>query len=437
MRKEYPELYTRDSTGKVLTWKIEVRDTLEGVKVTTTYGEYFGKKVTSSYLILQGKNLGKANETTPFEQGISEAESTINSQRKKGYRSVEDLKINLPYDENYDTVLYHALNDLLPNNRLDANDNPKPMLCQQYYRSKKDWTAPDGEIWEDRKYYYIMNPYAPKEKKAIIINFPCIIQTKINGVRCFTVIKKEVDAGMIYISQTSREGEKIEIPHIISALQKVSSLILDKFNKTELILDGELYIHGMPLQDINSCIKKPNLNTYGLVYKIFDLAIENNTNIKRVQALSIIKKLFPDTLMETFPIHIVDSNIVNNDLEVQHDTDTFINMGYEGSILRNLDGMYEFGKRPSCITKLKRPTTSLFPVIDIISQEKDPNKGLFVCRTEDGLEFEVNPKGTDEYKMLVLSMKDLFINKMLQCTFYEYTKDNKPFHIIYNKIVDE
>lgn len=122
---------------------------------------------------------------------------------------------------------------------------------------------------------------------------------------------------------------------------------------------------------------------------------------------------------------------------MQHDTDVFINMGYEGSIQRNLDGMYEFGKRPMCITKLKRVTENTYQIIDIIPQKKDPNKGLYVCQTDEGLEFEVTPKGTDEFKTLVLATKDLFIGKTLFCVFYEYTKDNKPFHIIFNKVQND
>lgn len=438
MLKIFPELYTRDSTGKILAWKMEVRDTLEGVKVTTIYGEYYGKKATSNYLVLQGKNLGKANETTEFEQALAEARGKIEIHRKKGYKSPEDLKINLPIDENYDTSLYHALDLKLSKYRTDKNNVLKPMLCQQYYRSKKNWTAPDGEIWDDRKYYYLMNPYVPKEDKAIIINFPCILQPKINGNRCIAHIDREIDTGIIYVNLTSKEGNPIsKVPHIENALVKLGDIILTKFNKTSIKLDGELYIHGMLLQDIKSCITKPNLNTHGLTYQVFDLAVENNTNIKRVQALNIIKNLIPNDILNESPIRIVQSKIVKNDMEVQNDTDVFINMGYEGSILRDINGLYEFGKRPRCITKLKRPVTKSFLMIDVVSQKKDPNKGLFVCKTEDGLEFEVNPKGNDEYKMIVLATKDLFINKMLFCTFYEYTKDNKPFHIIYNTIENE
>ena len=435
MKKQYPILYSRDSTSKILSWSIEVKETLDGVKIYTEYGEYYGKKTPNHYLILQGKNIGKANETTPFQQAINEAEATWKKQKKKGYKSTEDLNIGLPMDENYDTALYHSLLLTLPKYRTDINEVKKPMLCQQYYRNKKNWTAPDGEVWDNRKYYYLMNPFVPKEKGAIIIKFPCILQPKINGVRCFAHI--ELDGNNIGVSLTSKDGEAYKIAHISIALSSLGELILEKFNKTSIILDGELYIHGMALQDINSCVKKPNLNTHGLVYKVFDLAIENNTNIKRVQALNIIKKLIPDDALNTSPIQIIESSIVQNDLEIQHDTDVFINMKYEGSIQRNLDGMYEFGKRPMCMTKLKRPTENTYQIMDVVPQKKDPNKGLYVCQTEDGLEFEVNPKGTDEFKTLVLATRDLFVGKMLFCVFYEYTKDNKPFHIIFNKVQND
>jgi len=441
MRKEFQELYARDSKGKILTWRIEVTDTINGVRISAFYGEYYGKKASTAYFILQGKNIGKANATTPFEQALLEAESKVQFHRKKGYKSPEELKIFLPNDENYDTALYHSLDLKLSKYRTDKKDRLKPMLCQQYYRSKKKWTDPTGEIWDDRKYYYIINPYVPKEPKSIIIPFPAILQPKINGGRCFTYIYRDNPDSAISIDMVSREGEDYTIPHIKSALVKMAKGVLDLFKKDSLILDGELYIHNMPLQDIMSCIKKPNLNTHGLVLKIFDIAIENNTNIKRIKALNHIKQTFlvvDDTdLRYTNPLEILPYHIINTDLEVQHYTDMYINLKFEGSIIRDLNGMYEFGKRPRCITKLKRPIVKEFLIVNIIAQKKDPNKGLFVCKTPNGLEFEVTPKGNDEYKVLLLSMKDLFVKKMLLCTFYEYTKDLKPFHIIHNIVVNE
>jgi len=431
MNRELPILYSRGSTGKVLVWSIKVRETLEGVIVTTEHGEYYGKKSPTSYTITGGKNIGKSNETTSTQQALSEAESSWNRQKKKGYKSLIDLKITIPYDENYDTSLYHALDQKLPKYKTDKNNVVKPMLCQQYYRSKKNWIDPEGEYWDDRKYYYLMNPGVDKEPKSIIIDFPCIAQPKINGVRCLSHITRNL------VKQVSREGDEINIPHIVEELETLSNTILDLFGKEKIILDGELYIHKRKLQDINSCIKKPNLDTYSLTYEVFDIAIDNNINSKRIQALSLLRDKIENSVFKMNCIRIVPSIIIENDHQAQYETDIWINQGFEGAIFRDINGLYEFGKRPKCITKLKRCISEDFIIVDIISQTKDPSKGLFVCRTEEGLEFEVNPKGTDDFKVLLLATKETYINKFLTCTFYEYTKDNKPFHIIYNVVKSE
>ena len=77
-----------------------------------------------------------------------------------------------------------------------------------------------------------------------------------------------------------------------------------------------------------------------------------------------------------------------------------------------------------------------FDIIDIIPQDVNPALGLFVCRTKEGLEFNVTPKGTEEYKTIILFQKELYIGKKLAATFYEYTEDGKPFHIIDSIVKD-
>jgi len=414
---KFPTLYARDSKGKILQWKIEVLETGLQVDIKKSYGEFNGGQALRWQRNIQGKNIGKANETSPLEQAIFQVESEIKTKKDKGYMSIEDIGI---YEENGIINLFDYLNTNLPKFRQDAKGGVKPMKAQQYYRSAKNWLAPDNTIWEDRKYYYLKNPYVEKEPKSIITKFPAIAQPKINGVRC-TLEMIENKAEM-----KSKEGLSYNIPHILDYMNLNSDLF--NYNGIDLILDGELYIHGEPLSEISSAVKKVSLITQRLEFRLFDLAIPDKTQIERWNIIKELKAIFESNLH--CPINVIRSFVVRNDKEAQTITDKFIEQGYEGSIFRSMDAEYKFGSRPVTMTKLKRCISAEFKIIGITPQEKDPTKGNFVCITKGGLNFDVDPKGCEDYKREVLDNKQNYIGKNLTLTFYEWTEDKKPFHIL-------
>jgi len=431
MDKTYPTLYARDSKGKILQWKIKVTREEDSINIVKSYGELDGGQVIKWQRNIQGVNIGKANETNPYEQACLQSESTIRRQKDRGYMSYDGLKekfnITVPIN------LKHDLEMFLPKSRVDASGNVKPMKAQQYYRSNKGgknslgWTDPSGKIWTDRKYFYLKNPRAVKEPKSIITTFPCMIQPKINGVRCTL----QIDGAEIKL--LSKEGKPYDIPQVTDFSTLNSDMF--EYNGDKLVLDGELYIHGEILGDIASAVNSTNLNTPRVKFILFDLAIETYTNKER---WGIIRDHIKPKLEQHLNccIEPIRTFQIINDATVQDFTDKFIKDGYEGSILRDFDGMYAFGKRPQAMTKLKRVIDKEFIIIDIVSQDIDPSKGLFVCITNTGNVFKVTPKGDDAFKRYVLDNKEDIKGKQLTCSFYEYTDGGLPYHIIDNLIRD-
>jgi hypothetical protein len=57
--KTFPTLFKKTNTGAIQSWSILVEDN----KITVTHGQFDGKKQTSSDIIKEGKNIGKANST--------------------------------------------------------------------------------------------------------------------------------------------------------------------------------------------------------------------------------------------------------------------------------------------------------------------------------------------------------------------------------------
>jgi hypothetical protein len=456
MTHKFITLYARDSKGKILQWNIEVQNNNNSIDIKKSYGEYNGSQAIRWERDIKGVNLGKANETNAWEQAINKCTSYTKRKIKTGYITLEEAKDIYIEEESKPSLRILAsvkdidplsadLNKYIPKNRTDKDGDIKPMKCQQYYRSAKDtyidedgkkkkrnyWTAPDGTVYSDRKYYYMNNPYIEKESGAIIQKFPCIGQPKINGIR--GVVKNEDK-----VTIKSKEGTVYNVPQIIDFLNLNSDIFSYGVNDQDflqLILDGELYIHGELLQDIRSAVVKHNLNTSRVKLILFDLAIEELDNLDRWK---IIKKHIKPKLDQHLncPIEIIQSVIINNDEEAQAYTDKCIKLGFEGAIFRNKTNIYAFGGRPMSITKLKRKIDKEFKITNIVPQEKDSSMGNYTCITPEGLYFDVTPRGTDDFKRFLLNNKQTVIGKNLTIAFYEYTKDKKPFHILNNLIRD-
>jgi len=77
------QLYRESRGGATLTWKILVQD--GDNRIQREYGHLMGK-LQHTEEIIEGKNLGKSNETTPHEQAILRAESLITKKQKEGFR---------------------------------------------------------------------------------------------------------------------------------------------------------------------------------------------------------------------------------------------------------------------------------------------------------------------------------------------------------------
>ena len=70
-------MYGVTSKGKIKTWSCDVIDNGNDTATLaiTTQTTITGKAVEREELMTEGKNLGKSNEATPYEQAVSEAES--------------------------------------------------------------------------------------------------------------------------------------------------------------------------------------------------------------------------------------------------------------------------------------------------------------------------------------------------------------------------
>ena len=120
-----PVLKELSSTGKIKLWWAEVTEFENYSAITVYHGLEGGKITETTKKVMEGKNLGKANETNHWTQAQLDFESLVSKKKKEGY------------NEELGKVLFQ-----------------EPMLAFDYFKKEK------------------------------YVKFPCIMQPKYDGVRC-------------------------------------------------------------------------------------------------------------------------------------------------------------------------------------------------------------------------------------------------------------
>lgn len=226
--KIFPTLYKQNTSRNMMVWDIKVypNPALPGAyDIETRFGQEGGKIQETSDTIFEGKNLGKKNETTVFQQAVNEAESKWKAQFDKGYVAERDRA-----------------------ERGESDLKVSPMLAQDY------------------------------EKHGKKIKFPCAGQPKLDGIRCIAV----VDNGECKLY--SRKGKPINsVPHICRYLLELcgeESVIFDG----ELYNHD----YKEDFEKIVSAVRKdnPSPESEKVRYYIYDIVDESKTQEERLKYIS-------------------------------------------------------------------------------------------------------------------------------------------------------
>jgi len=232
------------------------------------------------------------------------------------------------------------------------------------------------------------------------------VQLKLDGHRMLVTN----DGGTI--RAYSRQGKPIEtVPHI-----------LDNISIPEgMVIDGELYHHGTPLQTIASWAKRRQDNTSQLEYVVYDMVMDAPFS----ERLALLQS---DDVVLGDAAHVLKSKHLST---FKTDLNTVLRFaksrGYEGLILRQNTLGYEVGRRSKSLVKIKQAQDAEYTVVDIVPSRE--GWGILVCQgPKVNQTFKVSAPGTIANKQYVMNNKDVFIGKLVKVEFSELTKDGIPFH---------
>lgn len=399
---EYKPLYRRNNLGRPCFWEAKA-----------------SCSPTQNIIIVSHGIVGKAIQVEEIHVARNpkdEVESRYKQKRKQGYKFLDEIK-----DDNWSTpvkedALLTYLETYLPYDRTTADGTLLPMLAKTFNNTNNK----------------IFN------KTPIRIG-----QYKINGLRCIISAKRN-NTDMfkpITLRFQSREGTYWNSLSNLEdyLLTVIPNKFLNKMIDEDWELDGELYLPGYKVNEINHFVKDPKCKENKFIqYWCYDAIIDDTPQYRR---LDILGKVFENRTYEFTSlnnhlnnkerfIYINNYTIENEDDAVKH-RNLFINLGFEGLILRDPDKEYQIGKRNSSMIKFKDVMEGSFKIIDIYPEGISRNIPLFLCKNDINNEtFEVHINGTLKDQEKYLYSKNKFIGKTLYITFGERSGVYRvPFHV--------
>jgi DNA ligase-1 len=318
-----------------------------------------GKKTTTKWTVCKAKNVGRANATTPEKQADLEAAARLKKKLEEHYYVSRDEAIANP-DAFFKVMLATDV------------DKVKP----------------------------------PPE-------FPLLLDPKLDGMRLVENAKYSL----------SRRGKPVP------AAKWIHEELLPFLQENPTItLDGELYNHDYredfntlmsiarrEKMDVNQALTAETKLQYH-IYDMFDSSDPNMSAVDRKHKLSLLP-IFSDRIKEVKFTKVSDSKTLE-EVKGKHLTD-----GYEGSIIRTFDSVYE-QKRSKNLIKIKQFITEEYKVLDITpgTGNRGDIAGRVFVKVGD-VSVGCGIRGSWEYAYDLLENKYNFIGEMATVRHFGKTED--------------
>ena len=361
----FPTLYGVTSKGVTKVWEISVQKHSNAPVIMVRHGQLGGKIQESPETIREGMNIGKSNETTPYEQALLEAES----------------KWKKKHDSNY--------SEQLP--KIDAGMGKitlklLPILAQKF-----------------------------KERKHRIV-WPAFEQPKLNGVRC--LVERKGDK----ITFWSRKAKQYKNFNLYMEQEFLS------FMRDGDILDGEMYNHGeITFQELMSLIKDekhPDIERLKRYVKFYCYDVPG-TKLGFKDRYFEYRLEIPNGLNY---IRLVFTLAIENEADMLEKHKLNTADGYEGTMVRSGGAEpYNFQYRDNQLQKYKDFLDDEFEIVGCKEGTgKDEGKAIFRCITKSKKEFDVRCKGADEVRIEQWKNRKNYFGKELTVRYQTLSDDGIP-----------
>ncbi len=260
-----------------------------------------------------------------------------------------------------------------------------------------------------------MKPMLASKADLSKVQFPVLVSTKLDGIRCLIVDGKAV----------TRSLKPIPNDHIRNWLEA----------NCPDGLDGELMLQDptRPFREVTSAVMRKS-GEPDFMFAVFDVIREGLGFRERYELLQSAV-----TSLGSPKVQLVEHTLVRDEGELKASLTAFLEQGYEGLMVRSLDGPYKYGRsgvREGYLLKVKLFTDEEAVVIGFTEKmhngnvatkdnlgrtERSSHKenkvpmgtlGALVCRFPDGTEFSVGTGFNDKTRKSLWESKEDLIGQL-------------------------
>lgn len=360
---EHPVLYSRDSTGKIRTWRLEHDG---GDKYRSIQGILGGTQTPSGWTTCGSKNVGRSNATTAFEQVQAEIAAEYKKKLKRGH--FEDV------------------------NAVDSGTQLFPMLANKYADLKKGLDF--GEV--------------------------IYTQRKLDGIRMigrasglFTR-KAEPIVSVPLIAEVLALFHK-DYPHISIDGELYSHDLRDDLPKINSIVRKQTPTEA----DLKESAK--------LQYHVYDLYDERYPDMQQDERNELLRDFFKYYFDGSELFQQVDTYLVQDQAHLDGLYDTFRKEGFEGQIIRLNGPYEPKKRSKNLLKRKEYMDEefTVVDILEGNGNWSGAAKAV-VCRMKDGKEFESGLAGTYEDNAVLLAERQRYIGADVTVTFFKYTPKGVP-----------
>lgn len=392
------KLYRRNNNGMPTVWWASFNSDTNSIAV------FYG--------LVRG-NIRKEVYTVTQKDGNKELESRYNEKIKQGYQYLNeicDMHDRPPVEDENSLELFNFLNTYLPKDLSNGNSNLLlPMLAKTY----------NGNVWKKVSCMYG--------------------QYKINGLRCIITAYTQNDMFKpIRLRFQSREGIIWNTLENLSdyLLSIIPANIIKDMIDGYVALDGEIYLPGYTINQINHFVKDANcVENKLLQFWCYDIMMEGNQAHRNMYRYHIKKPTSFNSIKEHYNnkerLIILHNKYITNDNEAIDARNHFINLGFEGLILRNAKTNYQYGRRrANYMEKFKDAAEGDFIILDIY-KEKKRDLPILLCKNDINDEkFETRLSVSHIVQQEVLFDSQSYIGRTVHIEYGERSGVARvPFHI--------
>lgn len=392
------KLYRRNNNGAPTVWWASFNSDTNSIAV------FYG--------LVRG-NIRKEVYTVTQKDGNKELESRYNEKIKQGYQYLNeicDMQDRPPVEDENSLELFNFLNTYLPKDLSNGNSNLLlPMLAKTY----------SGNVWKKVSCMYG--------------------QYKINGLRCIITAYTQNDMFKpIRLRFQSREGIIWNTLENLSdyLLSIIPANIIRDMIDGYVALDGEIYLPGYTINQINHFVKDANcVENKLLQFWCYDIMMEGNQAHRNMYRYHIKKPTSFNSIKEHYNnkerLIILHNKYITNDNEAIDARNHFINLGFEGLILRNAKTDYQYGRRrANYMEKFKDAAEGDFIILDIY-KEKKRDLPILLCKNDINNEkFETRLSVSHIVQQEVLFDSQSYIGRTVHIEYGERSGVARvPFHI--------